>query len=99
MTGATLERKIIGPTGGTCTTVEAMPGKRQMQCDYPADMRKAVAVFFRQMQAAEAGGKTVGGALTGKADGTSTSTTTIAGKPVVTPLQQALEDGICRISG
>jgi hypothetical protein len=97
VTGARLERKIIGLAGATCATVEAMPGKHNMRCEYPADVRKAVAAFFRQTQAAEAGGKTVAGTFTTDGSGKSKSATTIGGTPVENPLQQALERGICKI--
>ena len=99
MTGASLERKILGFTGADCTTVEALPGKRKMQCEFPADVRKAVAVFFRKTQAAAAGGTTIAGATTTDARGQPQSTTTIGGKPVVNPLQQALERGMCKVGG
>lgn len=97
ITGATLERRIIGLTGGICTTVEAMPGKRSMRCEFPADVRKAVAAFVRRSQAAEAGGKTIGGTLTVDSGGAATSTSSIDGKPVANPLQQAMANGICKV--
>lgn len=99
MTGAKLERKIVGLSGATCTTVEAMPGKHHMQCEFPADVRNAVAAFYRQTQAAEAGGKTIAGGTATDRSGNATSTTTIDGKPVANPLQQALERGMCTIGG
>jgi hypothetical protein len=99
MTGAPLERKIVGLTGAICTTVEAMPGKHTMQCEFPADVRKAVAGFFRETQAAEAGGKTITGRMTTDGSGNAKSTTTIDGKPAVNPLQQALERGMCKVGG
>jgi hypothetical protein len=99
ITGSTLERKIVGLTGGNCTTVESMPGTHKMQCEFPPEMRKAVAAFFRQTQATEAAGTTIG--FTGKVDdhGKARSTTTVDGKPVVNPLPDALERGVCKIGG
>jgi hypothetical protein len=99
MTGASLERKILGFTGADCTTVEAMPGNHKMRCELPADVRKAVAVFFRETQVAAAGGKTIAGGAATDARGQAQSTTTIGGKPVVNPLQQALERGMCKVGG
>jgi hypothetical protein len=99
ITGATLERKIVGLTGATCTTIEAVPGNHTMQCEFPADVRKAVARFFRETQAAEAGGKTIAGRATTDGSGNVRSTTTIAGKPVANPLQEALERGMCKVGG
>jgi hypothetical protein len=96
MTGARLERTIIGLTGATCATREAMPGKHTMRCEYPPDVRKAVASFYRDMHAADAGGKTIGGTLTVDDSGTRRSTT-VDGKPVANPLQQAMERGLCTI--
>ena len=98
MTGAILERKVVGPAGNACATVEAMPGKHTMRCEFPADVRKSVAAFYRQMLAAETRGKTIGGKLAVDDRGKGTSTTAVDGKPVVNPLQQALERGICKIA-
>jgi hypothetical protein len=99
ITGTRLERKIIGLAGGNCLTSEAMPGKRSMQCAFPPDTRKAVAKFFRDTQAADAAGKKIGGTLTTGAGGKLDATTTVDGKPVVNPLQQAMEAGMCKIGG
>jgi hypothetical protein len=99
MTGGKLERTIIGLTGSNCVTTESMPGKHKMQCEYPPAMRKAVAAFFRETQATEASGKTIGGKATTNKDGKLQSTTTVDGKPVVNPLQEALESGACKIGG
>jgi hypothetical protein len=97
MTGAKLERTIIGLTGEKCETREAMPGKLKLQCEYPPDVRRAVAGFFRDTQAAEAAGKTVGGKVSTDENGKAESTTTVDGKPVQNPLQHALEAGVCKI--
>ncbi len=97
ITGSLLERNIIGLSGGKCLTTEAMPGKHTMQCALPADVRKAVATFFKQTQSAEAAGKTLGGKVAIGGDGTPRSTSTVDGQPVVNPLQQAVESGICKI--
>ena len=99
MTGGKLERTIIGLTTGNCATIEAMPGTHKMQCEFPPDMRKAVAAFFRETQAAEAAGKTISGGASANGGGKSRSTTSVDGKPVVNPLQQAMERGICKIGG
>jgi hypothetical protein len=99
MTGGKLERKIIGLTAGNCATNEAMPGTHKMQCEFPPDMRKAVAAFFRETQAAEAAGATISGGVSANGDGKSRSTTSVYGQPVVNPLQQALERGLCKITG
>jgi hypothetical protein len=95
MTGAELERKIIGLTGGICATVEAMPGGHTLRCEFPADVRKSVAAFFRKTQGAEAG--KIDGKITVDGGGRASSTTNIDGKPVANPLQQALESGICKV--
>jgi hypothetical protein len=95
ITGATLERTIVGLTAGICSTREAMPGKRMLRCEFPGEARKQVAAFFRQIEAARGGN--VVGAMTATPGGTTTSTTTIDGRPVANPLQQALENGVCKI--
>ena len=97
ITGRQFERKIIGLSGGKCVTAEAMPGQRTMQCAYPPDMRKAVAKFFRDTQAAEAAGQRIDGTLTTRADGKTEAKTIIGGKPVVNPLREAMEAGVCTI--
>jgi hypothetical protein len=97
ITGGLLERKIVGLSAGKCVTTEAMPGKHTMQCALPADVRKAVATFFKETQSAEAKGKTIGGKLETGGDGKPRSTSTVDGQPVVNPLQQALEAGVCKI--
>jgi hypothetical protein len=99
ITGAQLQRKIVGLIDGACVTSEAMPGKRTMQCALPPDMRKAVATFFRKTQAAETAGKVVGGSLTLGASGKAEATSTVDGQPVANPLQQALAAGACKIGG
>lgn len=88
ITGARLQRKIIGLVGEKCRTVEAVPGQRTLTCDFPPETRKAVATFFKEIQAAETAGKEIGG---------TSSTTTVEGQPVVNPLQQALAAGVCEI--
>ena len=92
LTGAILERRIVGLAGEQCTTTEAVPGNRTMRCGFPADVRKAVAAFYREAQT----GKVTS---TATADGTGhvTTTTELNGKAVVNPLQQALERGLCTI--
>ena len=92
LTGATLERRIVGLAGPQCTTTEAMPGNRTLRCGFPADVRKAVAAFYREAET----GKVTG---TAAADGAGhvTTTTELNGKAVVNPLQQAMERGLCTI--
>jgi hypothetical protein len=50
-------------------------------------------------QSAEAAGKTISGGVGANGDGKSRSTASVDGKPVVNPLQQAMERGICKIGG
>ncbi|MCU1384408.1 MAG: hypothetical protein JWL71_3105 [Acidobacteria bacterium] len=97
LTGATLERQIVGLTDGRCTTVEAMPGTHKMRCEFPPEIRKAVAAFYRTIQGAERSGKTITGTATVDDNGKGRSTTTIGGKAVDNPLEDALERGTCKV--
>jgi hypothetical protein len=81
----------------SAATVEAMPGTHTMRCEYPADVRKSVAAFYRATQAAATAGTTIGGKLAVDDNGKGRSTTTVDGKPAVNPVQQAMETGICKI--
>jgi hypothetical protein len=95
-TSGKMERKIVGLRADTCSTVEQMPGTGRMECAFPPAMRKEAAQFYRLMAAADVNGSTVDTKTTTGPGGTK-STTTIDGKEVKNPLQQALETGVCKI--
>ena len=95
-TGELVERKIIGLENGTCQYSEEMPNNGQMNCAYPEDMRKAVAQYYADIAPTKSTSTSI------KIDlqsGQAKTTYTIDGKEVNNPLQEALNNGQCTISG
>lgn len=92
--GQLMEKKIIGLQGSKCSTTEAMPRNGKMSCQLTEQMRKAIAKYMRAIDKS-------------KSFSTSTSTSTqktkstykIDGKEVGNPLQAAMENGSCKVSG
>lgn len=96
MTGETMEREILGIIDGKCNYVEQMPNNGLMECKYTESMRKAAAKYYKDVAAAESSGTSV------KADlgsGEVETKYTIDGKEVANPLQEAISNGQCIISG
>jgi len=95
-TGEMMEKKIIGLVNGKCQYTEEMPNNGRMDCEYSESMRKAAAQYYKDVAAAESAGTSV------KADlgsGEVETKYTIDGKEVENPLQEAMETGVCVISG
>ena len=96
MTGETMEKEILGIIDGKCNYVEQMPNNGLMECKYTDSMRKAAAKYYEDVAAAESSGTSV------KADlgsGEVETKYTIDGKEVSNPLQEAMTNGQCIISG
>lgn len=93
-TGETMERRILGLRGDVCAYVEQMPNGGSMECSYTPAMRRSVAAFFTVTQEAQSVGTR---ARSGS--GQSSSQTTIDGRPVANPLNEALRSGACTIKG
>jgi hypothetical protein len=94
-TGAAMQRRVVGMEGDKCSYTEEMPNGGVMACSYPAEMRKSVAAFVRATQAAES---TRTRARLGS-DGSVTSSTTVDGRAVANPLDEALRTGVCTVKG
>ena len=91
-----MERKIVGLIDGRCQYIEEMPNNGEMNCKYPEGLRKAVAQYHRDLALAESIGTSVEAYLGSKNVKT---TYTIDGKEVKNPLQEAIDNGQCVISG
>jgi PBP1b-binding outer membrane lipoprotein LpoB len=96
MTGETMEKEILGIIDGKCNYVEQMPNNGLMECKYTESMRKAAAKYYEDLASTESSGTSV------KADlgsGEVETKYTIDGKEVANPLQEAMTNGQCVISG
>jgi len=95
-TGETLEKEILGIIGGKCDYVEQMPNGGKMECKYSESERMAAAQYYKDVATAESAGTSVKANLGG---GEQKATYTINGKVVDNPLQEAMNTGVCVISG
>lgn len=94
LTGDILEKEILGIVDEKCNYVEQMPNNGKMECKYSESERMAVAKYYKDMITAESVSTNV------QTDTESQQTTyTINDKEVQNPLQEAMESGICVISG
>ena len=94
--GGMMERTITGVVNGTCLYDEQMPNNGKFECKYTESMRKAVAQYYRDLAAAQSTGTN---ATLDTRTGKSEANYTIDGKQVSNPLQEALDNGMCGISG
>lgn len=92
----TLQKEILGLVAGKCDYVEQMPNGGKMECKYSESERKAVAQYYRDVAAAESVGTSLNADL---GSGKQKTMYTIDGKVVENPLQVAMDNGICVISG
>lgn len=95
-TGEMMEKEVIGLVNGKCQYTEEMPNNGRMDCEYTESMRKAAAQYYRDVAAAESVGTSVNADL---GSGDVETTYTIDGKEVENPLQEAMTNGQCTISG
>jgi len=95
-TGETLEKEILGLINGKCDYIEQIPNGGKMECKYTESERKAVAQYYRDVAVAESVGTSLNADL---GSGKQKTTYTINGKVVENPLQEALDNGVCVISG
>ncbi len=94
--GELMERKVVGLINGKCQYTEEMPNNGRMDCEYSEDQRKVIAQHYRDTAVAESAGVSI---TTDPETGEIKKTYTIDGKEVENPLQEALDTGICVISG
>lgn len=95
LTGETLEKEILGVVNGKCGYIEQMPNGGKMECKYTESQRKAVAQYYKDVAAAGS----FGTSLNSSESGGQQTTYTIDGKEVSNPLQEAMSNGTCVISG
>ncbi len=90
ITNERLTKEIIGLVAGKCEYHEEFPNNGNMKCLYTEEERRAVAQFYKD----EARAKSLGVSVSG-----TSHTYTIDGKKVTDPVQEALINKICVISG
>jgi len=99
LTGDELVKRIDGQDSkGACLYYEQLPNGGQMDCVYTEGMRIASAEYYRDIMAAESFGTEVQGSLSPNGS-EYTATYTIDGLEVANPLQEALINGQCIVSG
>jgi hypothetical protein len=95
-TGENMTKEILGIINRECNYVEQMPNNGKMECNYTESVRKAVAQYYKDAAKAESVGTSVQADL---GSGDTQTTYTIDGKQVENPLQEAMTNGQCVISG
>ena len=96
LTGENMKREILGIIDGKCVYLEEMPNGGQMECKYTESFGKVIAQYYRDSFAAESMEFSININL---GSGELTSTYIIDGKEVENPLQEALDSGVCVVSG
>ena len=90
ITGDKMQREIKGLEDGKCVYVEEMPNGGEMECNYTQNYYEAAAQYYRDLGVANSFGTQVdNGEIT----------YTIDDKEVQNPLQEAMDQGQCVISG
>lgn len=95
-TGENMTKEILGIIDEKCNYVEQMPNNGKMECKYLESMRKAAAQYYKDVAGAESTGVEVNASLV---SGEVKTRYTIDGKEVANPLEEAMNDGQCVISG
>lgn len=90
-----MEKRVEGVKDAACVYVEQMPNNGLMTCQYTESMRKAVAAYYRDLEQAT---RTSTSLRTGP-DGKTETRYTIDGKDVKNPLQEAMKNGQCVVTG
>jgi len=96
LTGETLEKEVLGIVSGKCDYVEQMPNGGKMECKYSESERMAAAQYYKDVATAESAEISVNVNL---GSGEQKTTYTINGNVVDNPLQEAMNTGVCVISG
>ena len=96
LTGETLEKEVLGIVSGKCDYVEQMPNGGKIECKYSESERMAAAQYYKDVATDESAGTSVNADL---GSGEQETTYTINGKVVDNPLQEAMNTGVCVISG
>ena len=91
-----LNKHILGLESGKCKTQEEMPNKGLMTCNFSEKQRKEVAAYLRKTAKA----KTIESKTNiNIASGKSKQVEKQDGKMVENPLNKAMQDGTCVVSG
>ena len=98
LTGEKMTREIIGIVIDKCSYKEELPNSGQMDCSYTQEMQKAVAQYHRNLISAESFGTEFSVEIN-EEGAESEAIYTIDGKKVNNPLEEALTNGQCVISG
>ena len=93
-TGETMVKAVVGEEAGECIYAEEMPNGGQMDCRYNPESRTAIAQYYRDIATAKTTGIDVQ-----VTEDRIRATYTIDGKEVENPLQEAMTNGQCEISG
>ncbi len=96
LTGDVLEKEIQGMVDGKCNYTEQMPNNGRMDCKYTESMLGAIVSYHKDLASAEDFGMEL---QSDSNSGAPKVTYTIDGKEVENPLQEALDTGMCVISG
>lgn len=96
VTGETLEKEVMGVVNEKCSYIEQMPNGGKMQCEYTVSERIVVAQYYKDLAMAESTGTNLNVNLE---SGEQKTTYTINSKVVDNPLQEAINNGVCVISG
>lgn len=91
-----MNREIFGMVNGKCKTTEEMPNGGAMNCEFDNSLLTAVIQYYEDLAEASSYGVSIHIDTEGE---TVTSYTTIDGKEVENPMQEALDTGACTISG
>lgn len=91
-----MQRQITGYQGDNCNYIEEMPNSGQMECNFPKDSLEEYARFYRDSLSARTHGVEVNINFT---SGETETKYTINGVEVENPLQEAMINGQCMISG
>ena len=95
-TGETMNKEIFGIVDGKCKYIEQMPNGGQMECKYTESERLAIAKYYLDIAKESSTKIKISFGLT---QGSVKSTYIVNGKAVSNPLQEALNNGACVVSG
>jgi len=95
-TGENMKREVLGIIDGKCNYIEQMPNGGQMECKYTESSRKVIAQYYKDTLTAESTGFDINIDL---GSGEQETKYTIDGKEVENPLQEAMDNGFCTVSG
>jgi hypothetical protein len=94
--GETLEKEILGIISEKCNYIEQMPNGGKMECKYTESERMAAAQYYRDVNSAESAETSASSDI---GSGNQKTTYKVNGKMVENPLQEAMDSGVCVITG